>query len=286
MAINPKIARVTLRSLMNPLFFVQNNHVERLTIPVAQFARGGGYALEDRSSSRDFDPDACGIDFSEYAPVLPYGSVQFVRSLKGSKALAPYIHHDEERFAATCWLDRLGDRMLNAGGMTIAAEDVPSLLAGADFHVRPNAEDKAFHAQVFDLDAWMRMREGRAFRDDLVCWASPVREIVREWRCWVVGGEMVGASLYRQDGKRELKEGAPSHVGNFVREVASDWMPAECVVLDVAESRDALRAIEFNPIHSSGWYAGEVPRILGAWLDWSCLHAKAGIAGPGASKRP
>lgn len=44
-----------------PAFFVQNNYVERLTEPVASFARKHGVALEDRSSSQGFDPDDRGI---------------------------------------------------------------------------------------------------------------------------------------------------------------------------------------------------------------------------------
>ncbi|WP_199028844.1 hypothetical protein [Ralstonia sp. ASV6] len=59
--------------------FVQNNYVERLTAPVAIFARAAGITLYDRSSTTNFDPDDCGIDWTGFRFVLTYGSVQFLR---------------------------------------------------------------------------------------------------------------------------------------------------------------------------------------------------------------
>ena len=45
-----------------PAFFLQNNLVERLTAPVARFARANNIAPVDRSSTQEFDPLDCGID--------------------------------------------------------------------------------------------------------------------------------------------------------------------------------------------------------------------------------
>lgn len=255
-----------------PCFFVQNNYVERITVPVALYARQVGAHLEDRSSTSEFDADDCGVDWSQYAHVLPVGSVQFLRHLKKSVSLGKYLLHDEVSFAATTWRDLLGAAMLNEVGQTVLAGDVGVLLAGAAMHVRPQSEDKAFNAKVFDVSSWAEMRAERAVAEGLLCWASPVKPITAEWRCWIVGGRLVEISQYRLEGAMARVRGAPEDVTGFAAEVAQTWLPAECVVVDIARTPQGLRVLEFNPIHGSGWYAADVPTVLDAWLAWSAAR--------------
>lgn len=252
-----------------PLLFVQNNHVERLTVPVARFAHAHGVALEDRSSSSSFDVARCGIDWSLYSPVIPYGSVQFVRKLKAS-LLSRFIWHDEKAFDAQTWLDELGGRLLNAGGLSVCSQDVPRLLAQSSAHVRPAREDKAFNAAVFTLEAWQAMAAERQLSPELDCWVSRPKDIHQEWRCWLVDGELIEVSRYRKDGQMAVQRSGFDVVADLVRDVARTWTPAPCVVLDVAETAEGLFVLEFNPIHCAGWYAADVDKVMRAWLDWSC----------------
>ena len=238
-------------------------------MPVANYARGAGLCLEDRSSFVEFDADDCGIDWSVYGQILPIGSVQFLRKLKRSKSLAAYIHHDDDSFSATTWQERLGALMLNEVGQVVLAGDVPELLAGGALHVRPNAEDKAFHAKVFSVEGWAEMQAERNVAADLDCWASPSKEINGEWRCWFVGRTLVEISQYRKDGTMARVRGAPSEVVEFAAMIGRTWLPAECVVVDIASTPKGPRVLEFNPIHGSGWYAADVPTILKAWVAWA-----------------
>lgn len=252
-----------------PCFFVQNNWVTRVTIPVAEYARQAGIALEDRSTYNDFNPEQCGIDWDAYHPVIPFGSVQMLRKLKQS-FLAPYVLHDDDAFASTTWQTHLGEQLLNTGGMTVPAADVPTLLQTTDLHIRPNAEDKAFHARVFDSKAWEAVVAERNIRPELLCWVSPVRTILSEWRCWLVDGKLVEASQYRKDGEPHRIRGVPSSVASYVDWIAKQWLPVPCVVMDVALTPEALRVIEFNPIQGAGWYAAEPAAVLKPLLDWAC----------------
>jgi hypothetical protein len=70
-----------------------------------------------------------------------------------------------------------------------------------------------------------------------------------------------------------LERGAPADVAAFAATVAKDWLPAPCVVLDVAQTAEGLHILEFNPIHCAGWYAAEVDIVLQAWLAWSTSQA-------------
>lgn len=257
-----------------PAFFLQNNLVERLTAPVARFARANNIALVDRSSTQEFDPLDCGVDWSEYAPVLAYGSTQFLRKLVASGGFRPYLHVSSLAFDAATWADKLGIRMLNATGEAVELEHVAQLLSQGPRHVRPLNIDKAFVAQTFDSASWAERVLASNVDKSLACWISPVQHIAAEWRLWSVGGQLIEASQYRERGEMLLRRTAPAEVWEFAQDVLRTWSPAACVVIDIAQRENgALRVVEFNPVHSSGWYAADVPAVLRAWLGWECLRS-------------
>ena len=262
--------------MKKPVFFVQNNYVEHLTIPVSKFAHTQGYALEDRSSTTEFNPDDCWVDWDQYHPVLPYGSVQFVRKLKKSPRLGRYMMYSEEAFSTAHWSGIFGARAVNHRGMLVAVAGVPALLQnGQKLHVRPDREDKAFVAAVFDASGWERIREERNLSPNLLCWAAPVVTLHGEWRCWVIGGKVIEISQYRDEGKshRVLETRPELHAA--AQALADIYLPAPAVVLDMAATDEGFQLLEFNPIHGAGWYADRVDYVLQYWLDWACTYFAA-----------
>lgn len=250
-------------------FFVQNNLVDKLTAPVAIYAREQGHPVEDRSCSADLNPDDCGIDWQQYACVLPYGSIQFIKILKNS-SLSRFILHDEETFSTAKWSAIFDKNVLNAGGRAINASDIDALLRrDGPMHLRPDSVDKAFSGGVYDPDSWSKTILNKALADDLVCWASPVQPIKAEWRCWVIGGTVIEISQYRRNEQMSLSRETNNEIFEVAQGLADIYLPAPCVVLDIALTENGYKLIEFNPIHCSGWYAGNVNNVLGCWLDWS-----------------
>lgn len=259
--------------MRKPLFFVQNNHVQPLTIPVARFAHSRGHALEDRSSTRAFSVPDCGIDWGAFHPVLPYGSVQFVRKLRASAPLAQYVHYSEDAFSTAHWTRVLGERAVNHRGRLMLSGDVAALLNdGPAMHVRPEREDKAFTAAVFDASAWAELTCRRELAQTLPCWVSPPVAIEAEWRCWVLGSEVVEISQYRRGGEHHRALALSPELVTVAQTLANAYLPAPCVVMDIARTTHGHQVLEYNPIHSSGWYAARTDRVLAQWLEWSLRH--------------
>ena len=268
-----------------PAFFVQNNYVERLTIPVALHARKVGVELLDRSTNADFQPDNCGIDWSTYGPVLPYGSVQLARQLRESVALRQYMHYDAAAFTHAAWLEHSRSDMLNGGGRLMGAGAVAAALANGPLHARPEFVDKAFHAAVFDADSWADVVRSRALSPDLQVWVAQTQTLGSEWRCWIVGGEVVEVSKYRHAGARAVEQESGARVWAEAMAHAAGWLPARCVVMDLAETPQGIRKVEFNPIHCSGWYAADVGRVMDRWLEWSVAN-QSQMSPAAARRRP
>lgn len=258
--------------MRKPCFFVQNNYIERITARVAQYARHNDIDVVDRSCIAGFDPDKLEIDWSQWHPILPVGSVQFLAALRQSPTFAPYIHHDEESFSSPKCLAEFGSRMLNHGGFLVKAGDIGEHLRQSTLHIRPSKVDKAFTAKVFDTDSWQIIYAERELSHSLECWASPPIVITGEWRCWVVDGQVIDISRYREGDRMAVNRDVPVEVWDYARSNTGGWLPAPVVVMDIAETPAGLRIIEFNPFHSSGWYAGEDNRIITAWLNWSLEH--------------
>ena len=252
-----------------PCFFVQTDYAEHLSAPVSEFARKYNYPLIERAAPAAFDAADCGVDWAGFSPVLPYGSAQFLRQLAKVPQLQQFVLFDEKKFSAAEWETRLGPAMLNHSGGQVSASGARALLSIGRYHIRPDAADNAFPARVFDRASWADACAEHNLSEDVLCWVSPVQEIKREWRCWIVGGIVVEYCQYREGGKPATSRKAPGTVFNFASRIASTWLPAASVVVDVAETAEGLKVVGFTPIHCAAWHCADISEVLAVWMGWA-----------------
>lgn len=253
-------------------FVIQNNHVLHMTIPAAQYVWKTNHALIDRSSFDQFEIDNCDVNWADFDIVIPFGSVQFIRNMRGT-VLNEHIFFREESFVTSEWMRHFGDSALNSHGRVYSARDVSSLFGGepsAKFHIRPNSKDKAFIADVFSRDGWENVVAERTVDPDLDCFVSPVCEVMHaEYRCWIVGGQVVEVSRYRQSGIKDFAAVDSTHEAWVTaQQLAAMYLPEDCIVMDLVQTDDGYKFLEFNSIHSSGWYAGNIATIFNAMVQW------------------
>lgn len=256
------------------ILVLQNNsqdRIGRLIVPCLDYCRDRGVPFVDRSLTADFDPDA--LDFGDGEGVIIYGSVGWMKRFKDSRH-SRWVHYDPTAFAASVWAPVFGDMAFNGPGRgwLDSAVGVGQALSRGDkrLHVRPDRDDKAFPGGVFNLTEWEAMISDRSALigvdlSRIECWVSPVRDITAEIRVWIVDGEVVGASYYRRDGGLYL---APVHDQGLLDHLAAyskTYLPCATVVMDIAFDGAESGVLEFNPIHSSGWYAVDVGAVIDAW---------------------
>ena len=255
------------------LFVLQNNsfdRIGRLITPCLDYCRDRGLPFVDRSLTAELDIDAWDLD--ETSGLLVYGSVGWVKRFKESR-YSQWIDYEPDTFAASTWVPILGKAAFNGDGWLSSAREVAERL-GADgerLHVRPDNDDKAFAGALYSREEWNRMLLGRSrlLGKDLssvLCWVSRPQEIAAEVRCWIVGGDVVGASYYRRGGSHFIEQVEDRGLLETCRELASLYLPARNVVMDIALSGSDHFVLEYNPIHSSGWYAVNVHDVLDCWI--------------------
>lgn len=251
-------------------FLVQNNHVLYNSIPVAQYALRNGIDLIDRSSNNDFNPMDCGVDWTQYDAVIPYGSVQFARLCR-DKGMAEHVSYSEEGFRTDLWIEKFGEKALNYTGTLMKASEVFEHLGFVgESHIRPNHVDKAFAAAVFNQGSWNAVKAEREVDDDLDVFVSPPMHIDAEFRCWIIGGKVIEMSSYRQNGEMFVEK-VVNLEGNIVclaQELANVYLPDQTVVMDIAVCGPEVYFLEFNSIHSSGWYAADINVVLDELVKW------------------
>jgi hypothetical protein len=122
-----------------------------------------------------------------------------------------------------------------------------------------------------DEHAWNVLFEQRQLQKDLVCWVSPSQSLFAEWRCWVVGGRVVEVSQYRANDAMCVRRETAQEVHSAAHQLANLHLPAPCVVMDIALNPTGFKVVEYNPIHSSGWYAANIEIVLEPLL-FLCGH--------------
>jgi hypothetical protein len=170
-----------------------------------------------------------------------------------------------ENFKFDIWLDQLGTDMLNAD---IACGTLANVQTGsqAHFFIRPLEDNKAFDGMVMDAEMLADWRRDPAKRhlQDMDVIVSPVKQIYREYRLFVVKHKVVTGSVYKIGGRPEISSDVEDYVLDYARGVIGRWTPAESFVMDICLTEQGLKVIEFNNINSSGFYACDVAKYVDA----------------------
>lgn len=209
----------------------------------------------------DIDPDG---------PVVCMGSYA-LRHLAKSRNWNPGVWDiaEEDFFIQRmCW----GSHMLNYTadvvefGIAQFWDDVDEMF------IRPIDDTKVFPGQLFrrsEFEAWQKRvcelnlhdNGSELASDQLIMLCAP-QTIWSEYRFWVVKGQIVTSSLYKIGNRVRYELGAPEPVTRFVESRIADWQPHEAFVIDVAVTPDGLKVIEINTLNSSGYYAGDVQKLI------------------------
>jgi hypothetical protein len=192
-------------------------------------------------------------------PVVCYGSIGIAKVAKQYN-WAPGVFRGD--FSTTAY-KALGSDFLNYDArvypLSKVVESANSMESG-QFFCKPNDDNKAFAGQVFDVrnfDAWVqRMREiGYLDDNDFDVVTSSVKPLAIEYRVLVVDKQVIDMCIYRQ-WKSVMPERVWDHdVAEFVEGAVWKYSPADVFIIDVAQTLEGLKVVEYNTFNSAGLYA-------------------------------
>lgn len=213
------------------------------------------------------EPD---LDVAE--PAVVVGSVSLARHAvrKGWKPGAWLGRRSEDDFAYDSYIQALGAEMLNADAKIVPFSDLLAHDFGR-FFVRPLTDDKLFAGTVLDRAEAAEWHERIRGADST--WTitpqtpivvSAVKPIRNETRFVIVDGAVVAGSLYRRGPTVVYSPEVEPRILAYAKGMAAGWTPDRVCVMDVADTPDGPKIIEFNTFNSAGWYACDVSEIVQA----------------------
>lgn len=240
--------------------------IEELGIPVEDFG------------IIPFNEEIHGVRESYGEPVILLGSCKSVRLAPNYPQLNPGVFFNEENFKVQKWVEMLGDEMLNKDIIETTIGDLVDGFDG-DLFIRPETDLKLFAGMTVnhkEFVEWFGNNETRGevksaypvSKESKVVASSP-KNIIGEWRCFIVNGKIISGSQYRNVGYTNHHESFPQEVQDYAENVLKTWVPHDVCVADVAKLRDnSFRIIEFNCFNASGWYKSDQKKILKAVHDY------------------
>lgn len=186
---------------------------------------------------------------------------------------------DLEPFPFPVQLQHWGDHMLNSSAYVVPFGQARVLSRS---FLRPIEDSKTFAGRVYDYDEFADWQHkvvalgedyGSSLTKDTLIQVCPLKEIYSEYRFWIVKGEIVCASLYKEGNRVIYRDDVPQAYFEFVRDMVKIWQPLEAFVIDVASVPDdgdgykGIKIVEINTLNSSGFYACNIQKLVMALED-------------------
>ena len=215
-----------------------------------------------------------GVDF------IPYGST-LLTTLALDKGWTG-LHFDLSVFNYEASVKNRNDMLNNDKIMSVeeAYQFMVNGMRGANqtWFIRPSEDSKHFAGQVIEASecaAWLKdamslpPESGTyAMSPDMKVVISRPRNIQAEWRWFVVGGKVIDGAMYKAHNQLVKKPETDLNVIAEAQSLADKWLPDSCVVMDTALVDGEVYVIEFNCIHSSGFYGHDVSKIFKALWEY------------------
>ncbi len=206
--------------------------------------------------------------------VIPYGSAKL--SKLAQKMGWTGMFFDLDKFRVDTWNANRSD-MLNDDARVMLVSELNKEFETIDdmelFFIRPVEDLKAFNGTLTvakEIRRWMSSVESGNFSfnpDTPVIVARP-KNILAEWRWFIVDGKVVSGSTYKMHGQRLTQKETDQDVIDEAQEMANQWLPNKTCVMDVGLTKDGPKVIEFNCFNSSGFYYHDISAVVKAVTEY------------------
>lgn len=143
------------------------------------------------------------------------------------------------------------------------------------FFARPVLDNKTFTGRVFDMYEWNEFKERfyssgheSSLNDDTLIQVSSVKKILKEFRFWIVGGEVVTGSLYKTGTYVHSSDIVDDGAMEFCKKMVKIYQLADAFVMDICEviidGERQYKIVECGCINSAGFYMSNMQKMINA----------------------
>ena len=208
--------------------------------------------------------------------IIPYGSTSLTKmgARKGWKG----CFFDEAIFRMDVFDLMMGACMLNSDQMIMSVRESMAWAEGLPSDevrfIRPVKDLKEFNGTVTtvaEIAKWMSSVDSGnfSFDENVMVSISMPKKIYREVRWFVVDGKVVSGSQYKLGGQLLTAPIWKDDEIDTAQMMADMWLPHPCCVMDLADTPDGLKVVEYNCLNGSGFYANDIEKIVKAVTSYA-----------------
>ncbi|MEO1051896.1 MAG: ATP-grasp domain-containing protein [Bacteroidota bacterium] len=200
-----------------------------------------------------------------------YGSTTLMLNAYQTSKFRQGVFYDPNKFNTESYLKHWGDRMLNSDGMVLPFKTFIETKVDSKpkWFLRPNEDDKSFPGQLMETSAiltWydkLKDINNPNLNPETMIFAASEKKVYREWRNFIVGEEIIDSCRYILNEALNIsRKDIPKKMLEFTVSCISTFTPHEIFVMDVAETIDGYRVIEFNCFNGTGFYDHDIGKIV------------------------
>jgi hypothetical protein len=137
--------------------------------------------------------------------------------------------------------------------------------------IRPSKDSKLFNGKLYTKIKWEDTLDSITERLSILPKAaiqvnSP-NVIYKEARCWVIDGVIVTSSYYKFGANVMYEEDVEPEGLSFAKEMVDLYQVTDAFVMDICLTPDGWKIVEINCINCSGFYKGDLQKVLIALED-------------------
>lgn len=207
-----------------------------------------------------------------------YGSTTLMLNAYHHPDFRNGIFYDPVAFSMENYVQQWGRNMLNWDGQVLAFKDFIDgpMESRNEWFLRPNEDDKSFAGTIMtaiEIKEWygnIQTIDNPNLNPDTQIFVCSPKQILKEWRNFVVNGRVVDGSRYMLNGRLKVShQDCPEEMLEFVEKMTAKYAPHDIFVMDVAETSSGFKIIECNCFNGTGFYQHDLKKIIKAVNDWT-----------------
>lgn len=198
-------------------------------------------------------------------------SHQYIANLKHG------VFYNEQGFDQN-YYGKLNLPLLNAVSQNLAIKDHLNTSFNEPVFIKPSRDQKAFNAGIlepgYSIKDFIFSQLHENFYLEEIAIIAPLKSIYAEYRFFVVDQEVITGSQYRNSHSLFVSDIIPENVQAAAKEYAKLYQPHDIFTMDLADTPEGIKIIEYNCWNASGLYKTNIPKIFNAVQEFTayCLQ--------------
>ncbi|MFK7981083.1 MAG: ATP-grasp domain-containing protein [Saprospiraceae bacterium] len=202
-----------------------------------------------------------------------YGSTTFMLNAFHEENYKRGVFYNPETFNMKNYVDEWRENVLNSDGCLMELGKINTIKSQPlkEWFIRPNHDGKEFSGRVDTFESLVKWSQKICalnlpdFNAKTMVWIAQPKDIIKEWRLFVVDDKIVSASKYMEQGVlTESEADIPDAMLNFASNRIGEYRLSAIYVMDIAEIADGYKLIECNCFNGTGFYKHDIEKIIGA----------------------